>query len=103
MSALSEDIRYMHPNCSQIACCIFFPVYLSLVSHAGRYTLLQSKLVLAGASLFQQQPAAGQVESQPHWHQRALASCEMEASPCARRLSAGKSGRSDETKVSTKP
>ena len=24
MCALSEDIRYMHPNCSQIACCIFF-------------------------------------------------------------------------------
>ena len=24
MCALSEDIRYRHPNCSQIACCIFF-------------------------------------------------------------------------------
>ena len=24
MCALNEDIRYMHPNCSQIACCIFF-------------------------------------------------------------------------------
>ena len=33
LCALSEDIRYMHPNCSQIA---FFSVYLSFASHAGR-------------------------------------------------------------------
>ena len=37
--ALSEDIRYMYPNCSQIAFCgFFFPVCHSLASHLGRYS-----------------------------------------------------------------